>query len=192
MKFDFSRGRWNTEDVTYAYSYRFEETPVFVQHDDCVENTKNSEAKYGFDNISLLTRQAYKAGTRITTECAFEDLGAPLIVIADKLYTDERGVERYGDYLEVVLYKNGVNVWKMTMENKEVTWKKLLGVEFPVTEHEKHTLTVDIEEQVLTIWADGHKQMLRVEDLYPAFHVGINACEGYNRFYSMEVGESTK
>lgn len=189
MQIEFSRNQWNTDEITYAYSYRFEETPTFVQHDDCVENTRCSEAKYGFDNISLLTRQSYTAGTRISTRCAFEDLGAPLIVIADKLYTDSRGVVRYGDYLEVVLYKNGVNVWRMYLNDGIVTWNKVMGVEFPVTENEIHSLTVDISAQTLTILADDHKLMLRVEDLYPSYHVGINACEGYNRFYSMTVEE---
>ena len=33
----------------------------------------------------------------------FEDLGAPLLVIADSVSTDGRSVVRYGDYLEVVL-----------------------------------------------------------------------------------------
>ena len=187
MHLNFSRGQWSTDAVTYAYSYRFEETPTFVQHDDCVENTKCSDAVYGFDNISLLSRQTYTAGTRISTRCAFEDLGAPLIVIADKLETDARGVRRFDNYWEVVLYKGGVNIWRMTYANSKVTWTLDLSVEFPVTETEIHTLTVDITEQKLTVLVDERKMMLRVPDLFPTFHLGINACEGYNRFYSMDI-----
>ena len=37
MKLDFSRGAWNTDEVTYAYTYRFPGTPEFLQTDDCVE-----------------------------------------------------------------------------------------------------------------------------------------------------------
>ena len=81
-KTTFAKNTWNLDNLTYAYSYRFEETPEFIQKDDCVENTKNETAVYGFDNISLLTREKFGPGTKISTRCAFEDLGAPLIVIA--------------------------------------------------------------------------------------------------------------
>ena len=187
MNIEFKRNSWNTGDLTYAYSYRFEKTPKFIQKDDCVENTQNPDAVYGFDNISLLTKNTFGPGTKITTQCAFEDLGAPLIVIADKLETDKRGVVRYGEYLEVVLWKNGVNVWKMWMDNGEVVWKQLMGAEFSVTEHDIHTLSVRIEKDVLQIEADDKKMMLSIEHLYPSFHLGINACEGINRFYQLEI-----
>lgn len=187
MKIEFKEKSWNQEHFTYAYSYRFEETPKFVQKADCVENTKNPGAVYGFDNISFMSLEKFEPGTKLTTRCAFEDLGAPLLVIADQLTTDERGVVRYGDYLEVVLWKNGVNVWQMWMENGEVTWRQLMGVEFSVTENDIHTLSVLIEKDALQITADENKMMLHIHDLYPSFHLGINACEGINRFYNLEI-----
>ena len=187
MKINFANGCWNTDDVTYAYSYRFEETPVFVQHDDCVENQQNSEAKYGFDNISLLSRKPYLPNTTISTRCSFEGEGAPLIVIADKLFVDQRGVVRYGDYIEVVLYQNGVNVWRMWMKDGKVTWKKLMSVEFPVTHGDLHELTTEISNDRLSITADGRKMSVLIEPMYSSFHLGINACEGINRFYEMTI-----
>ena len=187
MKIDFTQDHWADRELVYAYSYRFEETPVFVQKEDCIENRENPGATYGFDNISLLTPQTYSANTTITTRCAFQDLGAPLLVIAPWMEADARGIMRYGDYIEVVLWKNGVNVWRMWMENGEVTWKQLLGVDFPVSESEIHTLSVKLGIDTLEITADDRKMLLAVEDLYPRFHVGLNACEGINRFYDFEV-----
>ena len=187
MNILFKENSWNQDSLTYAYSYRFEATPVFVQKADCIENTKNEDAVYGYDNISLLTKETFGPGTKLTTRCAFEDLGAPLLVIADHLSTDDRSVVRYGDYLEVVLWKNGVNVWRMWMENGEVTWKQLMGVDFPVLEHEIHTLSVTIEADTLYIEADDKKMQLYVDNLYPSYHLGINACEGINRFYSLSI-----
>ena len=185
----FIPGGWDNGELVYAYSYRFEETPVFLQREDCIENRKNDGAVYGFDNISLLTSEKYGPETTVTARCAFEDLGAPLIVLADSVARDSRGVCRYGDYLEVVLWKNGVNVWRMWMVNGTVTWKQLLGVEFPVSEGEAHTLSVTAHADSLEITADGRKMWLHVPELYPAFHVGINACEGINRFYSFRVSK---
>lgn len=183
----FVRDAWEGSGLVYAYSYRFEETPVFLQREACIENRKNDSAVYGFDNISLLTEEKYGPETTVTACCAFEDLGAPLIVLADSMTRDPRGVCRYGDYLEVVLWKNGVNVWRMWMENGAVTWKQLLGVEFPVSEGEMHTLSVTAHSDSLEITADGRKLWLHVPELFPAFHVGINACEGINRFYDFRI-----
>lgn len=191
MNIKFAENAWNQDKLTYAYSYRFEETPEFIQKTDCVENTKNPDAVYGFDNISLMSREKFGPGTKLTTRCAFEDLGAPLLVIADQLSTDERGIVRYGDYVEVVLWKNGVNVWRMWMEDGEVTWKQLMGVEFPVSEHDIHTLSVTIEADTLHIEADDRKMQLYINHLYPSYHLGINACEGINRFYDLEISKKS-
>lgn len=187
MKIDFSKGAWDTKEITYAYSYRFEQTPTFLQYEDCVGNRKCSEAMYGFENISVLSRAPYLPGTKITTHCSFEDLGAPLIVIADKLDTDERGILRFGNYFEIVLYKNGINVWQMRYQDGTVTWKKSMSVDFPLAEHKIHTLSVLISAERLEIEANDRKMSLLVPDLYPSFHVGIDACEGYNRFYDLEI-----
>ena len=105
---------------------------------------------------------------------------------------DARGVLRYGEYLEIVLYKNGVNVWRMWYDpavtvNGGVSWKKLMGVEFPVTEDEIHTLVCEVKADSLRIEADGRRMSLYIPDLYPDFHAGIDACEGVNRFYSFDV-----
>ena len=191
MKLDFSAGAWQPESqVTYAYSCRFEQTPVFTQLPDHIASREDPQAVYGFENISLLSTGKYTAGTTVTTRCAFEGDAAPLIVLAKDLQPDARGVQRYGEYLEIVLYKNGVNVWHMRMVDGAVTWKKQLGVEFPVSAGEPHTLSVRVQGEQLLIAADEHKMSVLVEDMYPAFHAGIDACEGICRFYSLEIGEA--
>ena len=187
MNITFSKNSPWSRELRYAYSYRFEETPVFLQREDCIENRENPGATYGFDNISLLTPETYGPGTRLSVRCAFEDLGAPLLVLTPGIDTDSRGIYRYGDYIEVVLWKNGVNVWRMWHKNGEVTWKQLLGVDFPVAENAIHTLCVTVGTDTLEITADGRKMLLAVADLYPQFHAGLNACEGINRFYDFSV-----
>ena len=190
MKISFSGNTWHTGELVYAYSYRFEETPVFLQKPDCIENRANPGAVYGFDNISLLTPEKFGPGTTITARCAFLDLGAPLLVLSPWMEQDSRGVNRYGDYIEVVLWKNGVNVWRMWYRDGEVTWKQLLGVDFPVSEGEIHTISVTVGTDTLEITADDRNMLLAVEDLYPAFHVGVNLCEGINRFYDFEASHT--
>lgn len=187
MNISFAENAWRTGELVYAYSYRFEETPVFLQKPDFIENRANPGATYGFDNISLLTPEKFGPGATISARCAFQELGAPLLVLCPWMEQDARGVSRYGDYIEVVLWKNGVNVWRMWMKDGEVTWKQLLGVDFPVSEGDIHTLCVTVGTDTLQITADDRKILLAVEDLYPSFHVGLNACKGINRFYAFEA-----
>ena len=194
MKMQFEAGRWDENRLVYAYSRRFAETPVFTQREAYVESLADPDAVYGYQNISFLTREKVSVGTKIRTRCAFFGDGAPLILLARDLETDERGVFRYGDYFEVVLYKNGVNVWRLRQdpagkpENGGVVWHKRLGALFPVEEGVPHDLVVETAACQLTITVDGaHTLVLRTEDLFETFHAGIDACEGVNRFWSLDV-----
>ena len=192
MNVVFKENSWSTDDLAYAYSRRFDAVPVFTQYPDFVENRADPSVPYGWENISLLTREKFAAGTRVETRCAFFDDGAPLITLARSMEPDARGVLRFGEYIEIVLYKNGVNVWRMwydpaVTKNGGVSWKKLLGVEFPVAEGEMHTLACEVGADSLKIEADGRRMSLYVPDLYDSFHAGIDACEGVNRFYSFDV-----
>lgn len=194
MHLSFAKDRWSTGEFTYAYSRRFEETPVFTQRDEYVESLADPAAVYGYENISFVTAEKVPVGTKITTRCAFFGDGAPLILLAKDLEKDSRGVLRYGDYFEVVLYKNGINVWRLRQdpagkpENGYVVWHKRLGAEFPVAEGVPHELVVQTAENTLKITVDGsHSLTLRTEDLFPSFHAGIDACEGINRFWSLDV-----
>ncbi len=188
MHIYFTKDGWNLDDVTYAWSRRFPETPTFTQMDDHVENRADAAVTYGYENISLLTKEKYGPGTKITTRCAYLEDGAPLIMLCDKLYTDEDGQLRYDNYFEIVLYKNGINVWRLWNQDGKMTWHKRLGAEFPVSEGEAHELAVTTGEHEFVITVDGeHKLSLRVEDLFDGYHVGIDACEGINRFWDLVV-----
>ena len=104
---------------------------------------------------------------------------------------DENGVSKYGDYLEIVLYRNGINIWRMQMDGeKTVTWNKMLGVEFLVSEGDIHTLAVEVTTDGLRVEADEQRIFWRCTDIYETFHLGIDACEGLNRFYSLEITEN--
>ena len=187
MNINFARDAWSTDELPYAYSYRFTDRPVFTQFDDHIENKADPAGPGGYEYISVLSRKQYAAGARITTHCSFEDDGAPLIVLADKVYTDPDGCLRFGEYLEVVLYKNGINVWRMWRKEGKVSWKKLMSCVFPVTAGEAHTLSVSVGKEQLLIEADGRKMSLYIPDLYPRWHGGIDACEGINRFDSLQI-----
>ena len=186
-RIEFKKGMWE-DGLVYANSFRFTDVPEFIQEDDHVHNRKISEEKFGYDNISLMTREKVPLGTKISTTCSFDNFGAPLIVIAEDLIACDDGKLRYGEYYEIVLYENGMNVWRMHMdENRAVTWHKAVGVEFPVSAMEKHVLTVETKRDYLVIKTCGQTVTLYAEDLKHEFHVGIDACEGINRFYDFTI-----
>lgn len=190
MRYDFSKGNWSMEGLQYAYSCRFNQNTKFVQREDCIENPPDPAMdKYGYSYITLATDKKLKPGARLTTRCSFRGLAAPLVVLIKDLF-EKDGLPSYGDYQEVVLWKNGMNVWNLWLrEDGTVEYHKLLGIDASLEEETIHTLTVDVQEQGFDITMDGQKLYVRDEHIYPAFYLGITGCEGVCRFYDMEITE---
>ena len=189
MYISFKKGAWDENSITHAYTYRFPDTNRFIQRDDCIENAENPTMDFGYDYLSLMTRDKFPLGSTITTRCSFSGQAAPLLIFSDSMERCEDGSYRYGNnYFEVVLYKDGINVWRFwRKEDGTVTWHKRLGLNFPVKENEMHTLSAKAEEDCLWIDLNGMKIELRTEDIFPSFYLGITGCEGCCRFYDMEI-----
>jgi len=186
-QYSFAKGCWNDAELTVAYSFRFTETPGFVQHDDCIGSGVNSGHREGFDNVSLLTRERFPAGAKAAIRCSFEGMGCPEIIIVEECESCPDGAVRYGACFEVVLYKNGLNVWRHYREDGKCSWHKRLGLEFPVTENEIHELTAEVRENYLVVTINGKRFTLRVDDFPERFHLGITTCEGVARVYDLRV-----
>ena len=191
MNIDFIKGQWTEDEITTAYSFRFTQTPKFTQEDDCIRTAVNENYWDGFDNISLLSKKKYSAGVKATLRCSFEGRGCPEIIIAENMETCEDGAIRYGACFEMVLYKNGVNIWRHYRENGKCFWHKRLSLEYPVAENQIHELTLQVLPQNLVFTLDGQKTTLRTEDLPQSFHMGLTGCEGITRFYSLKIEESS-
>ena len=189
QQFRFSREGWNRNDLIQAYSFRFTETPDPVQHDDCIGSGVNPAHREGYDNVSLLTLSPCKAGVKASMHCSFEGAGCPEIILVEKPESCDDGAVRYGACFEIVLYKNGINVWRHYREDGHCFWHKRLGVEFPVSENEIHQLDVHVEEKMLHISVDGRNIHLRTEDLPQQFHVGLTLCEGIARACDLRIEE---
>ena len=178
---------WKKE-LLQAYSFRFTETPDFKQAGDHVTTAINPDHREGFDNISLLLPEPCTAGVKATLRCGFDGLGCPEIILVKKPERCPDGAVRYGECFEVVLWKNGVNVWRHFMdEHHACSWHKRLGVTMPVSEGDIHELTVETAKESITFRVDGVGVELRTEDLFDTFYVGITACEGIVRLYDFTV-----
>ena len=188
MKISFADKSYRDEGIVCANSYRWHEVADFKEEADCIVNGQSDALATGYDNASLMLTEPYTGDVLIQTRCSFDAWGAPLIVISEDLAKDADGVWRYREYYEVVLYEEGVNVWRMTTNEKdEVTWKKMMSVSFPVAPKEIHTLAVRVLGDTLEILADGHEMSVCLPDLFARYFVGIDACENINRFYDLSV-----
>ena len=187
MKCNFAKDQWSMDGLLLAYSARFVQNSQFIQREDCIENPKDPNMGDGYSYITLLTQEKMKPGTRIVTHCSFEGLAAPLMVVVKDLF-EKNGLPTYSDYQEVVLWKNGMNVWNLwSQEDGSVVYYKLVGVDAQLEEKKVFELIVDVLEEGFQIQLDGQSIYVRDEHIYPEFHIGITGCEGICKFYDMEI-----
>ncbi len=178
------------ERLVQAYSFRFTETPDFTQAADHVTTAVNPSHREGYDNISLLSPEAYSAGVSARLRCSFDGLGCPEIILVKQPERCSDGAVRYGECFEIVLWKNGVNVWRHFMdEDRKCSWHKRLGLRMSVSEGDIHELEVKTKENYIIFSVDGVSAELRVEDLFDRFYVGVTACEGIVRLYDFEIAD---
>lgn len=190
MKYDFKPGAWNMDGLTHAFSTRFDPMPEFVQAQDCIKNAPTTVCvEGGYAYISLVTKEKLAPGVKISCRCAFEKAAAPLFVLAKDL-TEKDGLLYYGDYLEAVIWKNGVNAWNLwTDENGTVQIRNLMELKMPVEQETIHDFSLEIKKDRFVITLDGRTVSLYCGDIYDSFHLGITGCEGLCRFYDMEISE---
>jgi hypothetical protein len=187
QRFSFSEDAWK-QALVQAYSFRFTETPEFKQTGDHITTAINPDHREGFDNISLLLPEPCTAGVKATLRCGFDGLGCPEIILVKKPEPCADGAVRYGECFEVVLWKNGVNVWRHFMDEQHTcSWHKRLGLHLSVSEGAIHELTVETAKESITFRVDGVGVELRTEDLFDTFYVGITACEGIVRLYDFVI-----
>ena len=187
MRIEFKKDSWSMDGLTYAGSLRFAPMPEMVQREGYIENIPCAASRDGYAYISLVTQEKLQPGVKLSSRCAFEDMAAPLVVLP-KALIEKDGKLYYGDYLEVVLYENGINIWNLWMaENGEVKIRNLLRLEKPVEPGVIHELEVEIEKDRFVVTLDGSRVSMYCADIYDSFHLGITGCEGPCRFYDMEI-----
>ena len=185
----FSDSGWRKE-LIQAYTFRYRETPDFDQCADHIATSVNPDHPEGFDNISLLFPEPFSAGAKAKLRCSFEDKGCAEIILVEKPESCEDGAVRYGACFEMILYKNGLNIWRHYMDEPDhrCYWHLRLGLNTPVTERDIHELNVEVVRDYIIVNIDGGEGVrLRAEDLPGKFHIGLTACEGVVRLYELQA-----
>lgn len=196
----FSKGSWRKEDwIVVGRPDWKSDAGGWIQKNDCIENKVPSNAT-AEDLIVKLAPQTYasmvlkekcKGNVMISAEMAFADRMAPSIVIASDIGKNEKGEAEYHEHVEVVLFDEGVNVWRHVLREGKSSWEKMVYWKFALKPNTKHTLAISLtqasEGRKLSVSVDGHEMDYLDESLPDTFHAGIAGCEGVNKFYRFSV-----
>lgn len=196
---DFEPGKWNKADFMEVKSSRWENVNTFKQEKCHIVNVCPKDAT----KIDMLSRRApetyaamiwknpIKGNVIIKSAMSFDYRMAPSIVIAEKPGVSKKGFPEFRTHYEVVLFDQGINVWRHWFVNGKQIWKKAAFLKADFKPNTKYELKVQIQftgrGPVWTVSCGGHEFGF-IDDQFPKeFYAGIVACEGVNRFYDFTV-----
>lgn len=189
-KYSFSADGWNKEDFFYCYSPAAKAQVEFIHSDDHVSNSYNDSIGE-YDYISMLHKDKFSCGTKISAKASFDKFGAPCLVISNDIRDDGNGYAQYGLHFELVAYEDGLNVWHIVPwpERVELPRKStlLFTVPFKIEDKSLIDMTLEILDKRFVVTVNGQSGTVEHEDIPESFHVGITACEGVNHFYEMSI-----
>lgn len=198
VEVDFRRGGWSRSDWTVVKSSRWDYVKEFVQEDDHVTNPcpdvsdEDLYANHVTDvYASMVYGRKFRGAAEISSTMSFDHLMAPLIVIAPTLGKDAKGLPEFREHHEVVLYNEGINVWRYTFEDGKARWRLAAFLRAPFSPRRKYELKVRLQRRSGAMQMDircGDCHFGYQDDALPEdFYAGITACEGRNRFYDFKV-----
>ncbi|MBE6369860.1 MAG: hypothetical protein E7056_06870 [Lentisphaerae bacterium] len=195
----FVPGGWNKNDFIQVKSSRWPNINGFKQEATHIVNICPADAS----PVEMLNKRApetyaamiYKnpisGNSEIKAEMSFDYRMAPSIVIAEKPGADANNYPEFRTHYEIVLYDQGINVWRHWFKDGKQVWRKMGYLNVKFLPNVKYELEVDIKftarGPVMEVSVGDHKFGF-IDDLLPReYYAGIVACEGVNRFYDFEI-----
>jgi hypothetical protein len=191
----FTPDGWSRADwirVKNPYDKHFDD---WVQQEECITNgapvsgvpaeTRDKEVANTY--ASMVYKEKITGNLTVTATMAFTNRLAPLIVFTPDLVENPQGLKEHRNHVEVVIFGEGVNIWRHFVQDGKLKCRKAAFAVFPLQKDTRHTLEVTKKGKVLTVSIDGH-QFGYLEDALPdPCYVGITACEGLDRFYDFSL-----
>ena len=190
MKISFSKdGNWR-EKLRLAFMLRFGAKADFIQEEDCVADPLDDRFWGDYAYVGTLTHDTYENGTEIVLRCSFKGSGAPMLTLAEDMALDADGDAHYGGFIEIVIWKHGMIVWRHIRKNDCMTYHHVMGIFTPLEEGKIHELRVKIAGKTLLTDINGKGFSARIDDMPEKFWVGAALCEGENRLYDLQIDET--
>ena len=194
-KASFAEGKWDKSDWLDIRSAYTDVHSEWKQNKDNISNTVPDGRKLEDvlkDNqfqlfISKLFNHKLSGKSEISSTMSWDKDYAPLIVIASTPETVEAGLPYSRDYIEVVIYNKGINIWQHFYKDGKQSYKKIAWVECDFKAKKKYKLEVSVRSQELFVKVGDHNMGVRGIDIPENYYVGITACEGINKFYDFSV-----
>ncbi|HEY3396971.1 MAG TPA: hypothetical protein VGM19_04855 [Armatimonadota bacterium] len=191
----FTPGGWNPAEWIVAKSTQVNRLGHWLQQPDCIVNETPADAtvaelegaRWPETYSSMVYHRPVPVGTTITATMAFTSKQAPLIVLSPEIGVDAAGRPEYRNHFEIVLWNEGVNVWRHSYNEGKPSYVLAAFAKFPLVKDTKYTLVVQTQPGEMTISVDGHVFGYHEEHLPATFYAGITGDEGLNRFYDFAL-----
>ena len=192
---EFSEGHWNRADWLQVKHPSVEHFGDWVQQAVRIAN----QVPEGATPLDLRTKRAletyagmvYKekvsGNVTISSTMAFADRTAPLILLVPELEQKAKGQWTYGEHYEIIIYNEGVNVWRYLLKDGKLTYRRVMFVNFPMAKDTAYKLEVKKVGKTLTVSVAGQTFGCYEEGLPDTFYAGITGCEGLNYFHDFSI-----
>lgn len=196
----FAKDAWNKADWLEIRTPYSKMHGVWEQNGDNISNKilpegtiiiENKSEKEYEDFATMLYKQKLSGDVEVSSTMSWDEKQAPLIVFAEEPQKAEASLPFSRNYVEVVLYYKGINVWEHSYKDGKQGYKRLAWIESPFNAKTKYKLEIKIKGQELFIRVGDKTLGCLAEGLPKEFYAGITACEGVNRFYDFSIKSSS-
>jgi hypothetical protein len=141
---------------------------------------------------SMVYREKLTGNIAITSTMDFADRMAPLVVLTPALPENTAGRKEISERFEVVVFNEGVNVWRHWLKDGKPTYRLAAFARFPLEKGTKYQLEVKKIGKTLIVTTAGHTFGYSDDALPEAFYAGIMGCEGVNHFYDFALHRAAR
>lgn len=184
MSSSFNKNAWNPSDWIFVKRRDMAGRSEWLQKNDCIENDGN--------HTSMVYKKKFKGDMTVSSTTAFADRMAPAIVIVSKIGDSADGAKAFDEHVEIVIYDDGVNIWRLHTVGGKSLWEKTAFWKFKLVKNTLYKLEVTKKGKELSIKVDGQTMGYVDSSLQDEYYVGITGCEGVNRFYDFAVKNVNK
>jgi hypothetical protein len=191
----FTPGHWNRADWIRVKFPQGDHFGDWVQQDKCIANQvpkhatpEELQGKLAAETCSsMVYKEKVQGNVTIASTMAFAHRMAPLILLTPALAENAKGQQECSERFEIVIFDEGVNVWRHFLKEGKLTYRKAASGSFRLEKDTPYRLEVKKTGKTLTVSVAGHTLGYTDDALPDACYVGVTGCEGLNRFYDFSI-----
>ncbi len=192
----FAEGAWDPTEWWQVRSPRWDCEGEWVQERDHLRNRVPDHWSpeemtaggpgAGETYVSMVYSRPLTGEFQVAARTSFDHRMAPLIVLAAKP-ANVATYREYRDHCEVVLFDEGVNVWRHGFSDQGPHWALTAHWRLRLAPKLEHQLRVHRVGHQLNVFVDNQAFTCHLAALPEPLYAGITACEGVNRFFDFKV-----